>query len=255
MQHPVVPESVTHTSVLVVLPTFNERDSLAGVVAAVLDAVPGANVLIIDDNSPDGTGDVADGLASADTRVSVMHRAGKLGLGTAYIAGFQRGLDLGYEFVAEMDSDGSHLPGELPALLNAAAAGAELVIGTRWMPGGTIVNWPRHRRMLSRGGTAFARFALRSRLRDLTSGYRVLSRGCVERLGLERIDSEGYAFQVETAWRIERLGVPVAEVPITFVERTTGRSKMSARIMWEAFTNVLRWGISIRGAREPALHN
>ncbi len=248
---------MTHTSVLVVLPTFNERDSLRGVVATVLDAVPGANVLIIDDNSPDGTGEIADDIAHLEPRVTVMHRDGKRGLGTAYIAGFRLAIDLGYDYVVEMDSDGSHQPGELPALLDAAAAGAGLAIGTRWMPGGKIVNWPRHRRLLSRGGTAFARLALRSRLRDLTSGYRVLSHECIERLGLETIDSEGYAFQVETAWRIEQLGIPVAEVPITFVERTTGRSKMSTRIMWEAFSNVTRWGIETRRARsgKPAFQH
>lgn len=235
---------------LVVLPTYSERESLGRIVTGVLQAAHDVDVLIIDDASPDGTGDIADDLASREPRVTVLHRSGKLGLGTAYIAGFRLALERGYAFAVEMDSDGSHLPEELPSLLAAARAGAGLAIGTRWMPGGAIVNWPRHRRLISRGGTGFARLALRSGLRDLTSGYRVLSRRCVEQLDLSTIVSEGYAFQVETAWRLERLGCPVAEVPITFVERTTGRSKMSLSIMWEAFSNVLRWGIELRFVRD-----
>lgn len=232
---------------LVVLPTFNERESLSRVVAEVLDLTD-AHVLIVDDASPDGTGAVADSLALADPRVTVLHRPAKLGLGTAYLAGFQQALARGFGFAAEMDADGSHRPSDFPELLVAARAGAGLVIGTRWMPGGAIINWPTHRRLISQGGTAFARRALRSELRDLTSGFRVLSREWIEQLGLDRIDSEGYAFQVETAWRLEQLGCPVAEVPITFVERTAGRSKMSPRIVWEAFVNVLRWGREVRRA-------
>lgn len=231
---------------LVVLPTYNERQSLQPVAEAVLAAAPGVDLLIVDDASPDGTGDIADALAGGSPRVTVMHRGGKLGLGTAYIAGFRAALERGYDFAVEMDSDGSHQPGDLPRLLAAARDGADLVIGTRWMPGGRIVHWPLHRRVLSKGGTAFARRALRSELRDLTSGFRVLSRESLTRLELDSIVSEGYAFQVETAWRLERQGCRVTEVPITFVERAAGRSKMSWRIMREAFTNVLRWGKEVR---------
>lgn len=250
MQQPEASDRQVSSRALVVLPTYNERESLGRIVTGVLQAAHDIDVLIIDDASPDGTGDIADDLASREPRVTVLHRAGKLGLGTAYIAGFRLAFERGYAFAIEMDSDGSHLPEELPSLLAAARAGAGMAIGTRWMPGGAIVNWPRHRRLISRGGTGFARLALRSGLRDLTSGYRVLSRRCVEQLDLSTIVSEGYAFQVETAWRLERLGCPVAEVPITFVERTTGRSKMSLSIMWEAFSNVLRWGIELRFGRD-----
>lgn len=248
MQTPATPDPLARDCALIVLPTYNERESLESVVVDVLSCAPAADILIIDDASPDGTGRIADALAAADARVTVLHRSGKLGLGTAYIAGFHVALERGYGYVVEMDSDGSHQPAALPALLAAAREGAGLVIGTRWMPGGEIVNWPRYRRLISRGGTAFARRALRSQLRDLTSGFRVLSRETIELLELGSIDSEGYAFQVETAWRIERLGCTVAEVPITFVERTSGRSKMSVRIMREAFVNVLRWGRELRRA-------
>ena len=239
-------------STLVVLPTYNERESLDAVVRAVLAQDPDVSVLIIDDASPDGTGALADELAATHPRVIALHRPAKLGLGTAYLAGFRYALAHGYPFVAEMDADGSHEPEQLPALLAAARASGDLVIGTRWMPGGEIVNWPWHRKLISRGGTAFARRALRSQLRDLTSGYRVLSARAVRALDLDTIDSQGYAFQVETAWRLERLGCAVVEVPITFVERQTGRSKMSLGIMAEAFVNVLRWGRSER--RSAAAH-
>lgn len=240
------PASSAPASALIVLPTFNERATLALVVGEVLRTVPGAHVLIVDDASPDGTGAIADSLAAAEPRVTVLHRAAKFGLGTAYLAGFGIALERGFDFAVEMDSDGSHQARELPALLAAAHNGAGLVIGTRWMPGGEIVNWPRHRRLISRGGTAFARLALRSELRDLTSGFRVLSREWLERIAHEPIESEGYAFQVEMAWRLERMGCRVEEVPITFVERTAGRSKMSVRIVWEALTNVVRWGRGLR---------
>lgn len=237
------------TRLLVVLPTYNERESLEAVALRVLEVLPTADVLVIDDASPDGTGDIADMLAAREPRVRVLHRAGKLGLGTAYVAGFRIALDDGYDFAVEMDSDGSHQPAELPALVAAATAGAGLVIGTRWMPGGAIENWPAHRRLISRGGTFVARSALRSQLRDLTSGFRILSRAALEHLDLATIDSEGYAFQVETAWLLERSGCGIAEVPITFVERTTGRSKMSFGILREALVNVLRWGAQLRLGR------
>lgn len=228
---------------LVILPTYNEVDSLGDVVARVLEIAPSARILIVDDGSPDGTGALADQLSAADERVSVLHRAGKLGLGTAYIAGFRRAIADRYQRVIEMDADGSHLPEELPRLL---AADADLVIGSRWIPGGRIVGWPRHRRAISRTGTVVARLALRSRLRDITSGYRVFRVDALRRLDLDRITSRGYGFQVELAWTLERTGHRLAEVPITFVERASGRSKMTIGIVWEALIGVLGWGLALR---------
>lgn len=236
---------LTPESVLVLLPTYNERATLPSTIAGIFAHVPSAHVLVIDDGSPDGTGEVAEKLAQ-DRRVQVHHRTGKLGLGTAYVWGFQAARDRGYRYVVEMDSDGSHLASELPALLAAAEAGAGLVIGARWVPGGKIVNWPWYRRWISRTGTAVARVSLRSRLRDLTSGYRVLDTEWLARLDLESLDSQGYGFQVETAWTLERMGCPIVEVPITFVERVEGRSKMTVGIVWEALIGVLRWGWHIR---------
>lgn len=230
---------------LIVLPTYNERATLAGVVARVLECAPEADLLIVDDASPDGTGALADALAE-DSRVSVLHRAGKLGLGTAYAEGFALAREHGYRFVGEMDSDGSHLPEELPRLIEAARAGAGLVIGARWIDGGRIENWPWYRALISRTGTAVARLALRSQLRDLTSGYRIIDTEWLARLDLGEVSSQGYGFQVESAWLLERAGCPIAEVPITFVERIGGRSKMSLGIVVEALASVLAWGVRIR---------
>ncbi|UOQ56436.1 polyprenol monophosphomannose synthase [Leucobacter allii] len=240
--------------VLVLLPTFEERATLPATIAGVRSHAPGADILVIDDGSPDGTGRLAEEIAAADPAVSVLHRPGKQGLGTAYALGFARALAGGYRYVVEMDSDGSHLPAELPVLLAAARGdarnrGAGLVIGARWVPGGRIVNWPWYRRWVSRTGTRVARIALRSELRDLTSGFRVIDAGWLARLELDALDSHGYAFQVETAWTFERLGCPIVEVPITFVERAGGRSKMSLGIVAEALANVLRWGWRLRRPR------
>ena len=231
---------------LVVLPTFNERASLAAAVAGIRRHLPSADVLIIDDASPDGTGDLAEELARADANVRVHHRAGKLGLGTAYVYGFGVAISGDYQYVVAMDADGSHRAEDLPALIAAAHAGAGLAIGTRWITGGRIVNWPRYRRWISRGGTWFARTLLRSRLHDLTSGFRVIEVEWLRRVDLDALDSQGYGFQVETAWTLERLGCPIIEVPITFIERSDGRSKMSIGIVFEAFVNVVRWGWLLR---------
>ena len=231
--------------ILVVLPTYNEVETLGGVVDRVLRAVSNAHILIIDDNSTDGTGSLADNLA-ADARISVMHRAGKLGLGTAYVAGFTHALSAHYRWVVAMDADGSHLPEELPALLHAARDGAGLVIGARWIDGGKIAGWPWYRVLVSRIGTAVARVALRSKLHDLTSGFRVIDTSWLAQLDLDEIYSEGYGFQVESAWLLERSGCPITEVPITFVERAGGRSKMSFGIVAEALVSVLTWGLKIR---------
>lgn len=241
-----VSSSGEHT--LVILPTYNEAGSLDEVVSRVRVAVPGADLLIVDDASPDGTGDIADALAAADPHVHVAHRPGKLGLGTAYVLGFRHARGGGYRYVVEMDSDGSHLPEQLPDLLSAARAGAGLVVGARWIEGGRISGWPRHRRWISRTGTWVARVSLRSRLHDITSGYRVIDTRWLSRLDLGQITSHGYGFQVELAWTLERLGCPIAEVPITFVERRAGRSKMSFGIMLEALGSVLSWGWQLRFA-------
>ncbi|WP_341782964.1 polyprenol monophosphomannose synthase [Leucobacter weissii] len=233
---------------LVILPTYDERKTLAEVVERLRRSAPGADVLIVDDASPDGTGEVAEELAAADPRVSVLHRPAKLGLGTAYLAGFERAIAGDYRWAVEMDADGSHLPEELPRLLAAARAGAGLVLGARWVPGGRIVGWPWHRRAISRAGTGVARLALRSGLRDITSGFRVLDTRWIARLDLEQIVAEGYGFQIETAWALERRGARIAEVPITFVERRAGRSKMSVGIVVEALRLVLLWGWRLRFA-------
>lgn len=231
-----------------VLPCYNEAGTLAEVVERLLQAAPQVEVLVIDDASPDGTGRVADRLAAEDDRVSVLHRPGKLGLGTAYVAGFERALAGGYDRVVEMDADGSHLPEELPGLL-AAAEDHGLVVGARWVPGGRIVGWPWYRRLISRTGTLVARLALRSRLHDITSGFRVIGTSWLARLDLEDVAAQGYGFQVEIAWAFERMGCPIAEVPITFVERRSGSSKMSFRIVAEALGLVLLWGWRLRFGR------
>lgn len=239
-------ESELGVSTLVILPTYNEAGTLAEVIARTLAVAPAVNVLVIDDASPDGTGDIAESLAAADPRVFVTHRPGKQGLGTAYLLGFQRALDGGYRYAVEMDSDGSHLPEELPELLAAAAGGAGLVMGARWIAGGRIEGWPWYRRCISRAGTLVARLALKSRLNDITSGYRALDSKWLAKLELSRVTSQGYGFQVETAWTLERIGCPITEVPITFVERRSGRSKMSLGIVLEALGRVLSWGWKLR---------
>ncbi len=239
--------------VLVVVPTYNEVGALADVARRLTAAVPGADLLIVDDGSSDGTAELAERLA-ADPRVSVLQRGRKLGLGTAYLRGFEHALAHGYRWCVEMDGDGSHLPEQLPALLAAAEAGAGLVVGTRWIEGGRVEGWPLHRRWISRIGTRVAQVSLRSRLRDATSGFRVLDTEWLERLDLGRIVSQGYGFQVELAWTLERLGCPVSEVPITFVERSAGRSKMSLGIVFEALRRVLGWGWTLRMHPERLPH-
>ena len=227
---------------LVVVPTYNERESLPGVIARIRSAVPDADVLIVDDNSPDGTGALADSLS--DAHVSVLHRPGKDGLGRAYLAGFDRAIHGGYDYVAEIDADGSHDPAELPAMLSLAVNGADLVIGSRWVTGGAVRNWPWLRRAISRGGNWYSRVMLRSRIRDITAGYRVFRTTAISELELGSVSSQGYCFQVEMAWRLERSGAVVVEHPITFVERAQGRSKMHLGIVTEALLRVTGWGLA-----------
>lgn len=229
-----------------ILPTFNEAGTLAEIVGRLQDTVSGCSILIIDDASSDGTGDIADVLAAADPSVTVLHRPGKQGLGTAYLAGFAWAATHNFDWIVQIDADGSHLPEQLPDLLAAAQAGAGLVIGTRWIGGGSVAGWPWYRRLISRTGTRVARIALRSKLRDITSGFRVLDPAWVARLPEYEISAQGYGFQVEVAWSLERQGCPITEVPITFVERQAGRSKMSLAIVFEALGLVLRRGWALR---------
>jgi dolichol-phosphate mannosyltransferase len=232
--------------VLTIIPTYNELESLPKTLARLRAAVPDADVLIADDNSPDGTGALADGFAAEDSQVHVMHRAGKAGLGAAYIAGFKWGLAAGYDVLVEMDADGSHQPEQLPLLLEAIGQGADLVLGSRWVPGGKVVNWPLRRKIISLGGSFYSRMLLGVRLRDITGGYRAFRRSTLEALDLDQVDSVGYGFQVDMLWRVAQLGLRIVEVPITFVEREFGASKMSGNIVQEAMVNVTKWGLTAR---------
>lgn len=242
-------------AVLVVVPTYNEADNLEPVVTRVRRAVPDAHLLVVDDASPDGTGVLAAALAERDGNVHVLHRPGKQGLGAAYIAGFRWGLARGYDVFVEMDADGSHRPEDLPRLL-AALADADLVLGSRWVPGGQVVNWPGSRRLLSRGGNTYVRLALGVPLQDATGGFRAFRRATLQAIRLDDVASQGYCFQVDLAWRALSAGCRVLEVPITFVERERGTSKMSRSIVAEALWRVTFWGLRhrlgrLRGLRTP----
>jgi dolichol-phosphate mannosyltransferase len=239
--------------VLVVVPTYNEVANLEAVLDRLHASVPGAHALVVDDASPDGTGELADKLAAGDDRVHVLHRPVKAGLGPAYVAGFRWGRRHGYDVLVEMDADGSHAPEELPRLLDALE-GADLVLGSRYVPGGGVVDWPAHRLLLSRAGNRYTRWALRLPLADATGGFRAVRASLVDRLPFDDVASQGYCFQVDWAWRAWRDGARVAEVPITFRERVHGRSKMSGSIVGEALVRVTVWGIRDRLAvRLPAL--
>ena len=227
---------------LVVLPTYNERENLARVVGAV--RAHGYDVLVVDDGSPDGTGDIADGLAAADAGVGVLHRTGKLGLGSAYVAGFSAGLKRGYDLFVEMDADGSHLTEHLDTIVGAAAACDGLAIGSRYVPGGSVVGWGMGRKLLSWGANVYCRLLLGLPTRDATSGYRCFSRRVLEAVGLGRVLSEGYSFQIEMVYRAWRLGFPVVEVPIRFEDRVEGRSKVSEGEVRRALLGVLRMRLS-----------
>lgn len=230
---------------LVVMPTYNENESLALVVGHLLETVPHIDLLIVDDNSPDGTGRLADALASNDARVNVLHRKAKNGLGPAYLAGFDWGFERNYDFLVEMDADGSHRAEDLGKLLKEAN-NFDLVIGSRWVPGGAIQNWPLSRQLISRTGNAYAGMMLRTQIKDITAGFRVYRADFLRHLDLEHIASAGYSFQVEMAWRSYLAGATIKEVPITFVERENGRSKMSRRIVAEALWRVSKWGFERR---------
>jgi dolichol-phosphate mannosyltransferase len=244
------PLSPSAAKALVIVPTYDEIDNLASIVARVHAAVATAHVLVVDDGSPDGTGDLAERMSAADDRVHVLHRTGKQGLGAAYVAGFRWGLDRDYDVLVEMDADGSHPPEALPEMIARVTGTApwtpSLVIGSRWVPGGSVVDWPVSRQLLSRGGNLYARLALGLRLKDVTAGFRVYTRAALAAMDLSSIDSKGYCFQVDMTLRTLDGGGRVVEVPIEFRERELGESKMSQAIVVEAMARVTVWGVQRR---------
>jgi len=231
--------------VVMVIPTYNEVSNLEWIVGRLLRARPEVDVLVVDDESPDGTGRVADELAAADARVHVLHRAAKGGLGAAYLAGFAWALDQGYDVIGEMDADGSHQPEQLHLLLEGLE-NADLVIGSRWVPGGSVRNWPRRRELLSRGGNAYVQVLLGIDVRDATAGYRLFRRATLEKIDLGQVRSTGYVFQTDLVARTLRVGLSVCEVPIEFVERVRGESKMSPSVAAESLRRITAWGLRER---------
>ena len=231
--------------VVVVIPTYNEAENLAWIVGRVRAAQPGIDVLVVDDGSPDGTGAIADDLAAADPQVKVIHRTAKEGLGAAYLHGFRVALDAGYDVIGEMDADGSHQPEQLDRLLTALET-ADLVIGSRWVPGGSVVNWPLQRELLSRGGNLYVRLLLGVKVRDATAGYRLFRRATLEKIDLASVESTGYVFQTDMVARTLAAGLVVTEVPIEFVERVRGDSKMSGAVATESLRRITRWGLRER---------
>jgi dolichol-phosphate mannosyltransferase len=231
--------------VVIVIPTYNERDNLEWIVGRVRAAVPEADVLVVDDGSPDGTGKVADEMAAADPQVDVVHRTEKAGLGAAYLHGFAVALERGYDVIGEMDADGSHQPEQLPQLLDALHR-ADLVIGSRWVRGGSVVNWPLSRKALSVGGNLYTRMLLGVPVRDVTAGYRLFRRSTLETIDLSNVQSAGYVFQTDLAWRTVQAGLRIVEVPIEFVERVRGESKMSRDVATESLQRITAWGLRER---------
>jgi len=229
---------------LIVVPTYNERDNVPAIARRFLDALPGCELLFVDDNSPDGTGDLLDELARTEPRIHVMHRAGKLGLGTAYVEGFTWGLQRDYGYFFEMDADGSHDPKYLPGMLALAEDGADVVIGSRYVPGGGTVNWGLGRKMISRGGSLYARTILGIDVRDVTAGFCCWRRAALEAIDLPSITSNGYSFQIEMKYRALKHGMKLVETPIQFVDRRVGQSKMSRTIFAEALLKV--WALRLR---------
>jgi dolichol-phosphate mannosyltransferase len=234
-------------SVLVIVPTYNERENLPAIVTAVHEHLAEADLLIVDDASPDGTGRLADELAARDAKVHVLHRAGKQGLGTAYVAGFKWALARAYEFIFEMDCDFSHDPKYLPMLLARARAGADLVLGSRYVAGGGTVNWGPMRKVISQGGSLYARTILGVHVRDLTGGFKCFRRHVLVELDLDTVSAQGYGFQIEMTYRAVKAGFRVEEVPIVFVDRRVGQSKMSKKIFLEALTLV--WKLRLGRAK------
>ena len=234
--------------IVMVVPTYNEAENLEWIVGRVRKAVPEADVLVVDDRSPDGTGAIADEIAARDPQVQVVHRTQKAGLGAAYLHGFRVALDRGYDVIGEMDADGSHQPEQLRILLDALEE-ADLVLGSRWVPGGSVVNWPLHRKALSRGGNLYTRLLLGIPVRDATGGFRLFRRTTLEALDLDDVRSVGYCFQADLAWRTLHAGMRVVEVPIEFVERVRGESKMSPAVAVESLWRITVWGVRERRTR------
>jgi dolichol-phosphate mannosyltransferase len=232
--------------VLVVIPTYNERENITRIIDRLQAAVPKAHVLVVDDGSPDGMGEIADKLAAADGRVHVMHRAEKAGLGAAYVAGFGWALERDYNVIVEMDADGSHSPEDLPRII-AALADADLSIGSRYVKGGKTVNWPMRRYVLSKGANLYSRIWLGAKVNDMTAGFRAFRRAALEKLKLHNVASAGYCFQIDLTWRTIEAGFTVVESPITFTEREIGVSKMDGSIVREALWRVFKWGVRLRG--------
>jgi dolichol-phosphate mannosyltransferase len=235
--------------VLIVMPTYNERQNLEIMAQRIRESIPDADLLVVDDNSPDGTGDLAEKLVETDPRVHVMHRTEKAGLGKAYLSGFTWALEHGYDVVVEMDADGSHRPEDLPRLLDAIAAGADGAIGSRYVPGGKVVNWPRKREILSRCANVYVQVMIGFGIKDATGGYRAYTAATLRRIDLTNVESTGYSFQVDMTVRIMKAGLRLVEVPITFVERERGVSKMDSAIIREAFWRVFQWGVQRRLGR------
>lgn len=242
--------------VLVIIPTYNESENIRAITGRLRAAVPSAHILIADDNSPDGTGAIADELAEADDHIHVLHRAGKQGLGAAYVAGFRWGLDEGYDVLVEHDADGSHQPEQLPLLLERLKT-ADAVKGSRWVKGGSVVNWPKSREILSRGGNLWTRLMLGIPVKDATGGFTAWRAATLRGIDLDGVEAAGYGFQVDLAWRAIKNGFTVAEVPIEFVEREFGDSKMDTAIVVEALALTTQWGLKhrwgqVRGAATKA---
>jgi dolichol-phosphate mannosyltransferase len=223
------------------MPTFNEAGNIERAASELFGFNPDVYLLVVDDGSPDGTGELAEQLAAKDKRISVLHRKDKQGLGAAYIAGFNYAFDLGFDFVVEMDADGSHRAEDLPKLLSICQDN-DLVIGSRYVRGGKTQNWPIHRQWLSRGGNIYARIMLGSKLNDMTAGFRVFRTSFLQEMDLATINARGYSFQIEMAYRTIQLGGRTAEVPITFIEREIGESKMSGNIVTEALMLMTKFG-------------
>ena len=227
--------------VTVVVPTYNERENLDDIVRAVM--AHGYRVMVVDDSSPDGTGEIADGLAEGHEKVSVLHRTSKQGLGPAYAAAFDQLLDGDSDVIIEMDADFSHDPADLPRLLEAIEAGADLAIGSRYVPGGDTPDWPLIRRVISQGGNLYARVMLGISVADATAGFRAFRSEALRRLPYASAEASGYGFQVEMAWRASEAGLTITEVPVSFKDRTRGKSKMGLKIVVEAMWLVTVWGL------------
>lgn len=229
---------------LIVVPTYNEKENVRSIAQQFLAALPGCELLFVDDNSPDGTGQIIDEMVAADPRIHVMHRAGKLGLGTAYVEGFTWGLARGYDYLFEMDADGSHDPKYLPQMLALAVDGADLVVGSRNVPGGGVEGWGIGRTVISKGGSLYARTILGIDVRDVTAGFVCWRRSALEAIELSTITSNGYSFQIEMKYRAVKKGLRLVETPIIFIDRRVGHSKMSRAIVAEALVKV--WAIRFR---------